>query len=201
MTESTAPAPHHLRRDEILDWQPYADEREAMRSEVMAIKASRRIQMGEHLTFLFENHDTMRYQVQEIMRAERIVRESSIREELDTYNAMLGGPGQLGCALLIEIEDEAQRRPLLEAGVGLQECLYVETADGTRTYAEFDPTQVGRGRLSAVQYLVFTLDVGSLDQGPVRLGSDFPTLRLGVDLTDEQRAALSADLADTLPVP
>ncbi|GIT46652.1 MAG: hypothetical protein Ct9H300mP12_12370 [Acidimicrobiales bacterium] len=79
MTESTAPAPHHLRRDEILDWQTYADEREAMRSEVMAIKASRRIHMGEHLTFLFENHDTMRYQVQEIMRAERIVRESSIR--------------------------------------------------------------------------------------------------------------------------
>ncbi|SVD47574.1 uncharacterized protein METZ01_LOCUS400428, partial [marine metagenome] len=139
----------------------------------MAIKAPRRIHVGEHLTFLFENHDTMHYQVQEIMRAERIVRESSIREELNTYNAMLGGPGQLGCALLIEIEDEARRRPLLEAWVGLQECLYVETANGTRTYAEFDPTQVGRGRLSAVQYLVFTLGVGSLDEGPIRLGSDF----------------------------
>ena len=70
---------------------------------------------------------------------------------------------------------------------------------GTRIYAEFDPTQVGRGRLSAVQYLVFTLGVGSLDNGPIRLGSDFPALRLSVDLTDEQRTALSADLAATLP--
>ena len=102
---------------------------------------------------------------------------------------------------MMESADEARRRPLLEAWGGLQECLYVETADGTRTYAEFDPTQVGRGRLSAVQYLVFTLDVGSLDEGPVRLGSDFPTLRLGVALPDEQRAALSTDLAATLPVP
>ena len=157
MTDYPTPAPHHVRRDEILDWQTYADNRDAVRAEVMTVKAVRRIHLGEHLTFLFENHDTMRYQVHEIMRAERIVRETSIHEELETYNGMLGGPGQLGCALLIEIEDEAKRRPLLEAWLGLQECLYAETADGSRIYAEFDPTQVGRGRLSAVQYLNFSL--------------------------------------------
>ncbi len=192
MTDSLAPAPHHVRRDELLDWRTYADGRDAIRAEVMAVKAARRIHLGDNLTFLFENHDTMRYQVQEIMRAEQIVRESGIREELDTYNGMLGGPGQLGCALLIEIEDEAKRRPLLEAWLGLQECLYAETADGSRTYAEFDPTQVGRGRLSAVQYLSF-----SLESGPLRLGSDFATLELTVDLTEDQRAALAADLAAT----
>tara|TARA_B110000438_G_C15662074_1_gene584353 strand:- start:222 stop:806 length:585 start_codon:yes stop_codon:yes gene_type:complete len=192
MTDSPAPAPHHVRRDEILDWQTYADGRDAVRTEVMTVKAARRIHLGEHLTFLFENHDTMRYQVHEILRAEQIVRETSIHEELETYNGMLGGPGQLGCALLIEIEDEAKRRPLLEAWLGLQECLYAETAEGSRTYAEFDPTQVGRGRLSAVQYLSF-----SLESGPVRLGSDFAALELTVDLTEAQRAALAADLAAT----
>lgn len=192
MTDSPAPAPHHVRRDEILDWQTYADDRDSVRAEVMAVKAVRRIHLGEHLTFLFENHETMRYQVHEIMRVERIVRETSIREELEIYNGMLGGPGQLGCALLIEIEDEAKRRPLLEAWLGLQECLYAETADGSRTYAEFDPTQVGRGRLSAVQYLSF-----SLEHGPVRLGSDFAALELTVDLTEDQRAALADDLAAT----
>ncbi len=192
MTDSPAPAPHHVRRDELLDWRTYADGRDAIRAEVMAIKVARRIHLGDNLTFLFENHDTMRYQVQEIMRAEQIVRESGIREELDTYNGMLGGSGQLGCALLIEIEDEAKRRPLLEAWLGLQECLYAETADGSRTYAEFDPTQVGRGRLSAVQYLNF-----SLESGPLRLGSDFAALELTVDLTEDQRAALAADLAAT----
>ncbi len=194
MTDYPTPAPHHVQRDEILDWQTYADNRDAVRAEVMTVKAVRRIHLGEHLTFLFENHDTMRYQVHEIMRAERIVRETSIHEELKTYNGMLGGAGQLGCALLIEIEDEAERRPLLEAWLGLQECLYAETADGSRIYAEFDPTQVGRGRLSAVQYLNF-----SLESGPVRLGSDFAALELTVDLTEAQRAALAADLAATRP--
>ena len=193
MSSDPAPAPHHVRREEVLDWQSYADDRDTVRTAVMELKKSRRIHLGENLTFLFENHDTIWYQIQEIMRAERIVRESGIREELDTYNAMLGGPGQLGCALLIEIEDEAKRRPLLEAWLGLQECLYAELADGTRIYAEFDPTQVGQDRLSAVQYLVFTLP-----DGPVRLGSDFAALKLAVDLDEAQRAALATDRAATL---
>jgi len=193
MSSSPTPAPHHVRQEEILDWQTYTDDRDTTRAMVMRLKKSRRIHLGENLTFLFENHDTIWYQIQEIMRAERIVRESGIREELDVYNSMLGGPGQLGCALLIEIEDEAKRRPLLEAWLGLQECLYAELADGTRIYAEFDPTQVGQDRLSAVQYLVFTLP-----EGPVKLGSDFATLELTVNLDDAQRAALAADLAATL---
>ena len=193
MSSSPTPAPHHVRQEEILDWQTYTDDRDTTRAIVMRLKKSRRIHLGENLTFLFENHDTIWYQIQEIMRAERIVRESGIREELDVYNSMLGGPGQLGCALLIEIEDEAKRRPLLEAWLGLQECLYAELADGTRIYAEFDPTQVGQDRLSAVQYLVFTLP-----EGPVKLGSDFATLELTVNLDDAQRAALAADLAATL---
>ncbi len=176
-----------------MDWQTYSDDRDSMRSTAMELKKPRRIHLGEHLTFLFENYDTIRYQIQEITRAEQITRESSIELEIETYNAMLGGRGQLGCALLIEIEDEAERRPLLEAWVGLQECLYAELADGSRIRAEFDPAQVGRGRLSAVQYLRFTLP-----DGPVRLGSDFPVLELAVDLDGGQRAALAADLAATL---
>ena len=101
----TSPS-HHVRRDEIVDFQTYDDGREATRTGVMDLKRPRRIHVGEHLTFLFENHDTIRYQVQEMMRVEQIVREASIQQELATYNELLGGPGQLGCALLIEIEDE-----------------------------------------------------------------------------------------------
>ena len=131
----TPAAPHHVRRDDLVDWQTYSDDRDAIRATAMGLKKPRRIHLGDHLTFLFENRDTIRYQIQEIMRAEQIARESSILLELDTYNAMLGGPGQLGCALLIEIEDEVERRPLLEAWLGLQDCLYAELADGTRVHA------------------------------------------------------------------
>ena len=74
-----------------------------------------------------------------------------------------------------------ERRPLLEAWLGLQECLYAELADGTRSHAEDDPTQVGRGRLSAAQYLKFTLP-----EAPGRLGSDFAALELSVDLDKAQ---------------
>ena len=152
MIATSEPAPHHLRRDEIVDWQTYSDDRDTLRAAIMEIKKPRRIHLGDNLTFLFENHETIRYQVQEIMRAERIVRESAIREEIATYNSMLAGPGQLGCALLIEIEEEEERRPLLESWLGLQECLYAELANGTQIRAGYDPTQVGRGRRGAVAH-------------------------------------------------
>ena len=83
MSSGPAPAPHPVRREEVLDWQTYSDERDSTRATVMELKKSRRIHLGDNLTFLFENHATIWYQIQEIMRAERIVRESGIREELD----------------------------------------------------------------------------------------------------------------------
>lgn len=192
--DSTAEGcPHHVRRGEITDYQTYEDEREEFRRAAMAVKAPRRIHLGDHLTFLFENHDTMRYQIQEIMRAEKIVREDAIAEELETYNGLLGGSGQLGCALLIEIDDEAERTRLLEAWLGLQEHLYAVTGDNERSYAEFDPSQVGTDRLSAVQYLTF-----NLSSPPVALGCDFPDMVIESDLEEAQRRALAEDLAATL---
>jgi len=184
--------PHHVFRSEILDYQTYEDTREAERARILEVKRPRRIHLGDHLTFLFENHDTIRYQIQEMVRTESIVRESSIREEIDTYNQMLGGSGHLGCVLLIEIEEEARRKPLLEEWMGLQEHIFVELADGTGVYAKYDPAQVGDRRLSAVQYLTF-----NVADGPVALGCDLPALEGTVALDEGQRSALAEDLAAT----
>lgn len=112
---------------------------------------------------------------------------------METYNGLLGGSGQLGCALLIEIDDEAERTRLLEAWLGLQEHLYAVTGDNERSYAEFDPSQVGTDRLSAVQYLTF-----NLSSPPVALGCDFPDMVIESDLEEAQRRALAEDLAATL---
>ena len=183
---------HHVVRSEILDYQTYEDAREAERARIFEVKRPRRIHLGDHLTFLFENHDTIRYQIQEMVRTERIVRESSIREEIDTYNQTLGGSGHLGCVLLIEIEEEARRKPLLEEWMGLQEHIFVELADGTGVYAKYDPAQVGDRRLSAVQYLTF-----NVADGPVALGCDLPALEGTVALDEGQRSALGEDLAAT----
>ncbi|MCB9546026.1 MAG: DUF3501 family protein [Myxococcales bacterium] len=183
-----------VQRSEILDYVTYTDGREALRAAVLAAKRPRRLHVGRYLTFLFENRDTVRYQVQEMMRVEHLVREADIQHELDTYNELLGGPGELGCTLLIEIDDASGRGEKLVAWQGLNGHLYLELADGTRVRPTWDERQVGDDRLSSVQYLKF--DVGGAT--PVAIGCDFPAedVRGRSALTDEQRAALAADLAD-----
>ena len=84
-------------------------------------KEPRRIHLGEYLTFLFENTDTVRYQIQEMMKAEQIVKEEAIQHEIDTYNELLGSKGELGCVLLIEIADANERPQKLKDWLGLQE--------------------------------------------------------------------------------
>lgn len=179
-----------VQRDEIVDYLTYTDTREATRASVLEAKRLRRILLGP-LCFLFENRETVKYQVQEMMRVERIVREKDIQHELTTYNELLGGPGQLGCSLLIGIPDEAERDAKLRAWLGLLPTLFAELPDGTRVRPTWDERQVGTDRLSSVQYLMF--DLGG--QTPVAMGCEHEGLPDRVALSDEQRAALTADLA------
>lgn len=178
-------------RSAIVDLDHYERMRPEFRRTVMAAKAARRVHLGEHLTFLFENALTMRYQVQEMVRVERLTREQDILQELETYNALLGADGELPCTLLIEIDDPVVRAARLAAWYELPAHLYAVLADGRRVRPIFDESQRGRGRLSSVQYLRFP--VGA--EVPVALGVDLPGSEAEVRLTAEQRAALAADLA------
>ena len=177
-------------REELLDLGDYERARPEIRRRVMALKGPRRVHLGEVLTFLFENADTVRYQVQEMIRAERIVDEAAILHELETYNELLGKEGELGCALLIEIDEPAQRDVKLREWLLLPKHLYLVTASGRRVPATYDPRQVGSDRLSSVQYLKFDLK----GEAPVAVGSDLPGLTLEAALSPEQRAALEEDL-------
>ena len=177
-------------REDLHDWVTYDERRAQTRPRAIAEKDRRRIVLGEHLTFLFENYVTVLYQIQEMMRAERIVREEDIRHEIETYNELLGGPGELGCTLLIAIEDPAARAQRLREWLPLPERLYVRLEDGRRIGARFDARQRGDDRLSSVQYLKFATG----GEAPIAIGTDFPALRAETILTDEQRAALAADL-------
>ncbi|MCP4806766.1 MAG: DUF3501 family protein [Proteobacteria bacterium] len=182
-----------VQRDEIVDYLTYTDRREAARPAILEAKRLRRILVGP-LCFLFENRETVTYQVQEMMRVERIVREKDILHELKTYNELLGGPGQLGCSLLIGLPDEATRDVKLRAWLGLLLTLYCELPDGTRVRATWDERQVGTDRLSSVQYLMW--DLGGVC--PVAIGCEFEddVLVPRLELNEEQVAALTADLAE-----
>ncbi|MBL4685867.1 MAG: DUF3501 family protein [Nannocystaceae bacterium] len=178
-------------RSEILDYVTYSERRDALRPALLAAKAARRVLVEDGtLVFLFENRDTVRYQVHEMMRTERIVKETDIAHELETYNELIGGEGELGCTLLIGIDDESERDEKLRAWVGLCEHLYA-LVDDQRIRPTFDARQVGETRLSAVQYLKFA--VGPV--APTAMGCDHPELTVEHKLTPEQYAALSEDLA------
>ncbi len=175
---------------DILAPEVYAAERERVVAEILAVKAPRRIHLGQYLTFLFENTDTMRFQVQEMVRIEGIRDESAIRYELDTYNELLGEENELGCTLLIEIDDPLQRDVALRKWLDLPAHLYVRLEDGARVGAIYDERQVGSDRLSSVQYLKFAC----AGQRPVAIGVDLAELNLEVPFSDEQRQALWTDL-------
>jgi hypothetical protein len=178
-------------RKDILDFESYGDRRPSIRASAMAAKDLRRVRLGGHLCFLFENVETLRYQVLEMVRVEKLVRESDIQHDLDTYNALLGGPGELGCTLLIEITDEAERAMLLRRWRDLPRHLFMICADGSRVPAQFDGEQMTEDKLSSVQFLKFNLG----GRAPAALGSDLPGLEARTELTGATLEALLADLA------
>lgn len=183
-----------VEREEILDYVTYSERRDEIRRAVMAAKDLRRVSVGPYLTFLFENRDTVRYQVQEMLRAERIVKEADIRRELDTYNELLGAPGGFGVTLLVEIDDREERARLLPRWFGLPERVFLELEDGTRVAPRVDERQRDERRLSAVQFLQFD----TAGRVPIALGVDWPEEGLSerTALDPSQRAALSADLGN-----
>jgi len=180
-----------VERKEILDYVTYEEQRDAIRDEAMAAKAIRRVHIGEYLTLLFENHLTMRYQIQEMVRVERLVKEADIQHEIDTYNEVLGGEGEFACTLLIEIDDPAVRNVKLKEWWALPEKIYLLLEDGSRISATFDERQRGDDRVSSVQYMKFNTG----GRVPVAAGVDLPGLQVETKLTEEQRQALHEDLS------
>jgi hypothetical protein len=178
-----------VERATLVDYQTYNDQRDKVRAQTMLQKQQRRVHVGEHLTFLFETTDTIRYHIQEMMRVEQIVREADIQHEIDTYNELLGDAGELGCTLLVEIDDPKQRDAKLSAWTALPRHLYLLTASGERVRPRHDERQVDTRRLSAVQYLKFRIGGAR----PLALGSDLPELQVEAKLTAEQQEILMLD--------
>lgn len=187
--------------DDIVGLERYEAVRDDVRRRVIALKQYRRVAVGNEVTFVFENHATMLFQIQEMLRAERITDLDSVREELAVYNALLPEPGQLSATMLIEITQEADIAARLRQLIGIDEAVRLEVGD-TNVAAEFEPGRSTEEKLSAVQYVRFTLPVavrhafrdGSV---PVRLCIDHRNYRAATEINGETRRSLSEDLAGT----
>ncbi len=148
-------------RTELLDIGSYEPLRERFRARIMEAKRHRRLAVGEHMTFIWENRDTMLYQIQEMLRTERITSESAIAHELETYNGLVPKEGQLSSTLMIEYNDADERRVMLDKLASLRQEVTLHVADRVIQGVFHDQPGEEPERLPAVNYVTF--DVGNID--------------------------------------
>ena len=163
---------------DIISFEQYETLRPLLRPLFIAEKDRRRLSVTDHVTLLFENVQTVWYQVEEMLRTERISGEAAIRHEIDTYNELLPRPGELSATMLIEYADPPQREAALRELVGLERHIWI-CLDQRRENARFDERQVSHDRLSAVQFVRFPL--GGLDQGEFLAMAEAQKLSIEVD--------------------
>lgn len=144
--------------EDIANLHEYELERPDFRSRVIALKSRRRVPLGPVMTLVFENRDTVRFQIQEMLRVERIVQPDKVQHEVDVYNELLPGPGEVAATLFIEITEPDRVQEILDGFIGLDEPGHLAlTAGGKRYPALFAPGQSREDRISAVHYIRFPL--------------------------------------------
>ena len=142
--------------DDVIPYAEYERQREAFRSRIIALKQRRRISVGPLVTLVFENRDTLQFQIQEMIRVERIFDPARVQDELDVYNALLPSPDELSATLLIEITDESWMKEWLDAFMGLDRGETVAiAAGGERVYGVFEGGHSHETKISAVQFVRF----------------------------------------------
>lgn len=189
-----------LSRDTLWSLEQYAEVRPAFRAEVMAHKQPRRVAIGPHATLYFEDFLTMKYQVQEMLRAERIFEAAGIEEELGAYNPLIPDGSNLKATFMIEYSDVDARRAVLETLGGIEDTVWLQPEGGGKVYAiaNEDMERSEGAKAAAVHFLRFELSPASIAAfrtgATVTVGIDHPGLAGAVALTDAQRTALAADL-------
>ena len=145
-----------LTRDDVLPLDEYERQRDAYRSRIIALKQRRRVSLGPLMTLVFENRDTLRFQVQEMIRAERILEPSKIQDELDVYNELLPSAQELSATLLIEITEAASMKEWLDRFMGLDQGRTVAIVAGDESaFGEFEGGHSHETKISAVHFLRF----------------------------------------------
>jgi hypothetical protein len=190
--------------DDIVDHRAYEREREEFRAAIIAMKKRRRIGLGEFVTIVFENTDTMRFQVQEMARAERMMTDDAIAGEVATYNELVPDAGELSGTLFLELTDATALREWLPKLREVEFSVRFElgAGDGPSRVAGIprDEERLTRDDItSTVHYLRFPFDAEQralLRAGPASLVVDHPDYAARVELTDAQRAELAGDFTD-----
>lgn len=191
-----------ITRESLMTLEAYARNRKEFRAKVLAHKRHRKVHLGDHITLIFEDELTLRYQIQEMLRIEKIFEEAGIQDELDAYNPLVPDGGNWKATMLIEYPDENERRMWLAKLIGIEDKVWVQVAGCDRVYAvaDEDLERENSEKTSAVHFLRFELAapmVAALRRGAaLGMGIDHPNYSVAVTrVGDAMRASLLADLA------
>jgi hypothetical protein len=191
----------HITRDSLLTLEGYAKVRPEMRAEVMAHKKNRMVELGDHVTLIFEDEKTMRYQIQEMLRAERTFEESGIQDELDAYNPLVPDGTNWKATMMIQYSDPDERKVALSRLKGIEDRVWVQVADQPKVFAiaDEDLERENEEKTSSVHFLRFELDATSIaaakSGAAIRMGIDLDGYRVeSMTLPENTRAALEVDL-------
>jgi len=191
-----------IERDSLLTLEAYARQRKEFRAKVIAHKKDRTVHLGEHATLVFEDELTMRYQVQEMLRIERIYEESGIQEELDVYNPLVPDGRNFKATLMIEYPDVEERRGRLAELKGIEDRVWVRVEGCERVYAiaDEDLERETEDKTSSVHFLRFELTdemAKALKYGVgLAVGVDHPAYAAAIEsLPQNVRNSLAGDLA------
>ncbi len=194
--------PGRIARDSLLTLEAYARERKQFRAKVIAHKRNRTVRLGEHVTLIFEDELTVRYQIQEMLRIEKTFEERGIQDELDAYVPLIPDGANLKATMMIEYEDEAVRRKELARLRGIEHRVYVEVDGHVPVYAiaDEDLARENEEKTSSVHFLRFEFEpamINAFKQGvAVALGVDHAGYAERVDeIAPEVQAALAKDFA------
>ena len=186
--------------DDILPLADYERVRSILRPLFIHEKERRRLAVGSHLTFIFENSQTAWYQVEEMIRTERMTDRAAIQHEIDTYNELIPAPGELVATLLIEYAEAAEREAALRRLVGLERHLWL-TLGAKKIPASFDDRQMSSEKISAVQFVRFSLEgVGGAEllelarKGEAAIVADHPGLAARGAISGLVASSIAEDL-------
>ena len=186
---------------DILNLHEYEKVRAERRHAVIELKKVRRVPLGRYLSFVFESRETVWFQIQEMCRVERIVDDARIAEEIEVYNSLLPGPGELAATMFIEIAESDQVKPVLDKLLGIDARDYVRLEVGPHTVSgrfEVGHSDEARGRISAVHFVRFPLPPAArrtFERSEVALVVDHPNERARAVLSAASKRSLARDLA------
>lgn len=183
--------------EDIVGNAAYEKVREKSRQRIIELKRHRRVSVGDKVSLVFENRDTVIFQIQEMMRAEKISDLDKIREEIEVYNELIPAPGELSATLFLEIEDQTRLREELLKFLSIDESVYLKIGSDS-IHARFEEGRSKEDKISAVQYVKFPFSAATLrafaEGERAELVIDHPNYQASAAIEPATRQSLVADL-------